>query len=281
MTVPEGTLGALLMEHADGLVALLVMGFLATILFFLWRARRGHLPYVRPIAGVTAMEEAVGRATELGRPVVFAMGESDIKDIVTHATMAIMGYIARLAARMQTQFLALVLKPDVYPLAENVAREAYRAEGMDEEFKPEEQVRFFSDNVIVYAMTVARTIEERGAGCAMFFGKMNFTSLLMTEPGAQRGVLQIAGDPLLGQIPFFVCSCDYTVIGEEFYAASAYVSQNPAARGSLVSQDLIKVVFVGLIVVGLVCLTLADLLGPHAGRLYGALDSIVKSLTRY
>ncbi len=262
------------MEHADPLVFVLVVGFLVMVVFFISRARRGKLPYVRPIAGVTAMEEAVGRATELGRPVVFAMGESDIKDIITHATMAIMGHIARLAAKMQTPFVALVYRPDVYPLAESVAHEAYRAEGMQDDFRPEEQVRYLSDNAIVYAMSVARTIEGDQAGCAMFFGKNNFTSLLMTEPGAQRGVLQIAGDPLLGQIPFFVCSCDYTIIGEEFYAASAYVSQEPATRGSLISQDLVKLIFALLIAVGVVAMIL-DNLG------LSGFDAVVDWLKKY
>jgi hypothetical protein len=247
------------MQHADPLVASLLGLFIGMILFFIWRARRGHIPYVRPIAGVTAMEEAVGRATELGRPIIFAMGETDLRDINTHATMSILQYITRLAAKLQTPLKAMVYKPDVYPLTESTMHEAYRVEGMEDEFRPEEQVRFLSDNAIVYAMSVVRTIENDDAGCAMFFGKNNFTSLLMTEPGAQRGMLQIAGDPLLGQIPFFVCSCDYTIIGEEFYAASAYVSSDPASRGSLVSQDLIKLTFALMIIVGVGLMVLIGL----------------------
>lgn len=253
------------MQHADPLVFVLVVGFLTMVLVFIYRARRGRIPYVRPIPGVTAMEEAVGRSTELGRPVVFAMGETDIKDIVTHATLAIIGHIARLSARLQTKFMALVYKPDVYPLVENIVHDAYRTEGMEDDFDEKEQVQFLSDNPIVYAMSVAHIIEESPAGCAMFFGKCSFVSLLMTEPGAQAGVLQIAGDPQLGQIPFFVCTCDYTIIGEEFFAASAYVSGDPSARGSLISQDLVKVVFAALIVVGVLALLLDSIGVPWVG----------------
>ncbi|MBK9120823.1 MAG: hypothetical protein IPM18_14685 [Phycisphaerales bacterium] len=270
------------MEHADLLIFALVTFFIAMNLFFLWRARCGHLPYVRPIPGVTAMEEAVGRATEMGRPIVFAMGTSDIRDIITHATMSILGYIARLAARMQTQLITMVVKPDVYPLAQSIVHDAYRSEGMEDDFNAEEQVRFLSDQTIVYAMAVARTIEENDAGCAFIFGRCDFTSLLMTEPGAQRGVLQIAGDPNLGQIPFFVCSCDFTIIGEEFYAASAYVSADPSARGTLVSQDLVKGVLALLIVIGvLLCLSvpLAHALGWDG--LVDRLQSAVRPLLKY
>jgi hypothetical protein len=240
------------MEHADLLARTLLLGFAALILLFIWRARRGHVPYVRPIPGVTAIEEAVGRATEMGRPVVFAMSESDAKDINTHNALSVLGHVARLTARMRSPLLALVQRPDVYPFVESTVRSAYQAEGAEDALNLPEQVRYLSDNCFVYAAGVVRTIEEQHAGCALFFGAFGFYSLLMTEPGAQAGVLQIAGDPQLGQVPFFVCTCDYTVFGEEFYAAGAYVSADPGLRGALVSQDLIKVALVALVVVGLV-----------------------------
>ncbi len=259
------------MQHADGLTALLMALFVALILFFLWRARRGHVPYVRPIAGITAMEEAVGRATELGRPVIFAMGESDVRDIITHASLSVLEYVARLAARLRTPFRALVQKPDVYPFAEAAVHNAYQVEGAAEAFNARDQVQYLSDNSIIFAMTTARMIEETQAGCALFIGTFGFTSLLMTEPGSRAGVVQIAGDPNLGQIPFFVCTCDYTIIGEEFYAAGSYVSADPAMRGALVSQDLIKAVLTLLIVGGVICGLLADAKLGWAAQVLAAL----------
>ncbi|MBN1918764.1 MAG: hypothetical protein JW889_12725 [Verrucomicrobia bacterium] len=241
------------MQHPDALMAILMFAFAAVIFLFIWRARRGHLSRVRKIGGIAALEEAVGRATETGRPVVFAMGGSDIMDIMTHASLAVMSHIARLAARVHTRFVALVRIPNVFPVAEEFVREAYKAEGVLEEFDAEEQVRFVTDNAMVYAMSVARYIEEHKAGCAVFLGAFDFTSLLMTEPGAQMGVIQIAGDPYLWQVPFFVCTCDYTIMGEEYFAAGAYVSPDPTMRGTLVSQDIIKAIFVGLILLGLLC----------------------------
>ncbi len=244
------------MQHPDAFVAILLVLFAAFVFVFLWRARRGRVPYVRPIAGVTAIEEAVGRATALGQPVVFAMGATDAKEIVTHASLAILAYIARLAAGLRAHLVALVRMPDVYPFAESTLREAYRAAGDLESFNPAEQVRFLSNDAIVYAMGVARTVRDEHAGCTLFFGEFDFTSLLMTEPGARAGVLQIAGDHLLNQVPFFVCTCDYTIFGEELYAAGAYVSGDPGLRGAVVSQDLIKTVFGVLIVAGVLGLLL-------------------------
>jgi len=241
------------MQHADGFTAILMAAFATLILAFLWRARRGRVAYVRPIPGIASLEEAVGRATELGRPVIFVMGGSDIRDIQTHAALSVLSHVARLAARLRTPFLTLVKVANVFPFAEEVLREAYKAEGLLDQFSADQQVRFLSQDSIVYAMSAGRTIEETRAGCAIFYGTFDFTSLLMAEPGAQMGIIQIAGDPGLAQIPFFVCTCDYTIIGEEYFAAGAYLSRDPTMRGTLVSQDLIKVLLAGLVLLGTVC----------------------------
>ena len=244
------------MQHADALITALILIFFAIILLCIWRARRGHTPYVRPIGGIAALEEAIGRATELGKPAYFAMGGTDLKAIQTHAALSILSHVARLSARLRTHLIALVRMPDVYPYTEEIMREAYKAEGVLDLLDTEDQVRYLSHDSIVYATTAGRLIEDTKAGCAMFFGQFDFTSLLMAEPGAQAGVIQIAGDPGLAQIPFFVCTCDYTVIGEEFYAGGAYLSRDPGMRGSLLSQDSIKVIFAGIILVGVIALHL-------------------------
>lgn len=238
------------MQHADLFMACLMGVMGAAILISLRRAKRGRTPYIRRIAGVTAIEEAVGRATELGRPVVYAMGHPDIRAIETHVSLAVLAHVARLAARMQTQLVVFVHQANVYPVAEEVVRQAYLEEGKSHRFRPEEQLRFLSDRSEVFAMGVARAIEEMQAGCAIFYGPFDFTSLLMAEPGARTGVYQIAAEPSLWQVPFFVCTCAHTIMGEEFFAAAAYVSPDPTMKATLFAQDIIKVIFAGLIVLG-------------------------------
>lgn len=238
------------MQHADTLIAVLMGTMGAAIVLCLWRARRGHIPFVRRIGGVAAIERAVERSTEMGRPVIFAMGWTDIQMIETHASLSVLSHVARLAARMQTPLIVLARPGNVYPVAEEVVRQAYTAEGAADRFDPDTQVRFLSEDSAVYAMAVGSLIEETRAGCAIFFGAFEFSSLLMAEPGARIGVLQIAGDPSLWQMPFFVCTCDHTIMGEEYYAAGAYVSIDPTMRGTLVSQDIIKALFAGLILLG-------------------------------
>ena len=62
-------------------------------------------------------------------------------------------------------------------------------------------------------------------------------SLILAETGNSVGAIQIAGTDSEHQLPFFIAACDYTLIGEELYAASAYLSREPMLLGSLRGQD--------------------------------------------
>ena len=63
------------------------------------------------------------------------------------------------------------------------------------------------------------------------------------------------------QLPFFITTCDYTLIGEELYAASAYLSRKPELVGSLRAQDVGKLLIMLLIVLGTLLVTLGVLQG--------------------
>jgi hypothetical protein len=65
-------------------------------------------------------------------------------------------------------------------------------------------------------------------------------SLLLAEVGATTGAIQIAGTEQESQLPFFFTSCDYTLIGEELYAAGAYLSKEPMLLSTLKVQDFGK-----------------------------------------
>jgi len=268
------------MNHADLLAFILILLLMGTVLYCVWRARRGKISYIRRVSGIAAMEEAVGRATEMGRAIVFITGDSGIQAIETHTSMSVLAHVARLAARMRNELVVLMSVPENYPLVEETVRQAYMAEGAPGLFRGQEQVRFLSNEPVVFAAGVSRFVEENRPGCVIFFGTFNFTSLLLSEPGARLRVLQIAGDPSLFQMPFFVCTCDYTVIGEEYFAAGALVSPDPRMRNSLLGQDLVKLVFAAIVVFGLVLYHVLPQ-NPEAGGLASALSRFLKLIQSY
>jgi hypothetical protein len=83
-------------------------------------------------------------------------------------------------------------------------------------------------------------------------------SLILAETGNSIGAIQIAGTAMPAQLPFFVAACDYTLIGEELFAASAYLSKEPKLLGSLKGQDIGgKLVFLSLAVIFIILATVA------------------------
>ncbi len=120
----------------------------------------------------------------------------------------------------------------------------------------DDMVYFISGEQFAYAAAVCGLMERERTAANFFFGSFWSETLILTESGAATGAMQIAATDTEHQIPFMVATCDYVIIGEEFYAASAYLSKDRVLKGSLKAQDLVKAVLVLLILFGAVLSTL-------------------------
>ncbi|MFB3879902.1 MAG: DUF6754 domain-containing protein [Armatimonadota bacterium] len=236
------------LEHANWFMRALFGAMCAIIVVSVLLAQRGRQMFIRRIPGLSAIEEAVGRATEMGRPIFFSPGLSGIS-IVTLQALAILAYVVRLAATRLTRIIVGVCDPTVFPVTEESVREAYATAGHAESFRPED-VRFVSDQQFAYALGSVGIMSREQVATSFFFGMFYAEALILSENGRALGALQVAGCPDPVQIPFFIATCDYVVIGDEYYAASAYLTREPTLTGSLVGQDIAKAIVLALIVVG-------------------------------
>jgi hypothetical protein len=110
-------------------------------------------------------------------------------------------------------------------------------------------------------------VREKPAAC-FYMGTFFAESLILAETGNSIGAIQVAGTAMPAQLPFFVAACDYTLIGEEFFAASAYLSGEPDQLGSLKGQDLGKVIVALGLLVGVLGATVASLTDADAFVLF-------------
>jgi hypothetical protein len=230
-------------------VLLLTALFFAFVLYYIHSAQAGKKPFVRRIPGIDAIEEAIGRATEMGRPVLFVPGIQDIDDIQTVAGLVILESVARLTAKYETPISVPVSYPIPFAIAQEMVKGGYLHAGRPEQYNPD-SVRFVSPEQFAYVAAVAGMMLRERPGAHIFMGSFYAESLLLAETGFSTGAIQVAGTANVHQLPFFVVACDYTLIGEELYAASAYLSGEPKLVGSLKGADLIKLVIVGLVLVG-------------------------------
>lgn len=254
------------MEHANLQIFIAVVVITGLILYHIFTARSGRQVFIRRIPGLSEIDEAVGRATEMGRPALFHPGTADVRDIGTLAALGVLGHVARNCAKMGTRLIVTTQFPVIVPVAEDIVKQAYEQEGRPELFDAED-IRFLAASGDQLALASATLMDREGTASHFFFGSYDYTSLLFTEPGQRTGAVQIAGTDQYYQVPFFIASCDYTVIGEELYAASAYLTREPTMLGSLIGQDRAKIIILAIIVLGALGVTFG--FGELVSRIVG------------
>ncbi len=218
------------------------------MIFFIFQARSGKRLYLRPIAGLEAVNEAVGRATEMGRPIIYVCGLSGISDIATIAALNILSHIAKRAGQFETRIIVPCYDPVVFTIAREMVKEAYTTIGRPDLFNPED-IYFATDSQFGYAAHVSAKMVREQSATNFFMGYYFAESLILSETGSSTGAIQVAGTDSIAQLPFFVVTCDYTLIGEELYAASAYLSKDPLLTGTIKGQDLAKFIVTGIVTI--------------------------------
>lgn len=233
------------------LLALIVGG---SVIYFIETARRGKALFVRKIAGLEAVDEAIGRATEMGRPILFIPGIQDMDDVQTVAGITILGRVARVIADYDTKVTMPVSRSLVMTAGRETIKAAYMAAGRPDAYN-DDMVNYITDEQFGYVAAVDGIMVRQKPATCFYLGAFFAESLIMAETGNSIGAIQIAGTAMPTQLPFFVAACDFTLIGEELFAASAYLSGEPKQLGSLKGQDVGKAIALFFMVVGTICAT--------------------------
>jgi hypothetical protein len=187
----------------------------------------------------------------MGKPAVFVHGLSGVGDISVMASLSILSRIARRIAEYDSDLLVVNNDPIVYSVSYEVVQEGYMEAGRPDAFKPD-NIFMAASEQFPYVAAVAGIMARRKPAANFFMGYFYAEALILAEAGAMTGAIQIAGTDSFTQLPFFVTTCDYTLMGEELYAAGAYLSREPKMLGTLKAQDVCKAVLLGILALGAV-----------------------------
>lgn len=236
-----------------GRIALLLAAILlgGAVIWFVSQARAGRELFIRKIAGLEAVDEAVGRATEMGRKIYYIPGTQDMDNVQTIAGVTILGRVARLTAEYEAGLQVPVSRSMVMVTAREVVKEAHLNAGRPDSFN-EDSIFYLTDDQFGYAAGIDGMVVREKPATIFYMGAFYAESLILAETGNSIGAIQIAGTAMPAQLPFFVAACDYTLIGEELFAASAYLSREPRLLGSLKGQDLGKAIIIFFLLIGVV-----------------------------
>ena len=263
--------------NSDKTALLLWIVFIgAAVTVSVWLAKSGRPIRIRRIAALEAVDNAVGRATEMGRSILFVPGIQDMDNIQTVAGLTMLGRVAKTAAEYDATIEVPTCRSLVMEAARDTVRASYLSAGRADGFSAD-RITYITDDQFGYvAHVVGNMVREKPATC-FYMGCFFAESLIFAETGNAIGAIQIAGTAESSQLPFFVAACDYTLIGEEFFAASAYLSGEPAQLGTLRGQDIGKFAVGVLIVLGVLASTIL-VMAPNSAAVVWFLDCLQETL---
>ncbi|MCL2497626.1 MAG: hypothetical protein FWF06_03315 [Symbiobacteriaceae bacterium] len=251
-----------------GLVTFLfVIYYAACNAYWINKSRSGdELRKLRRIAGLDAIDEAIGRCTEMGRPLLYNTGMEAMTPR-TFASLAILGYVAAATVRYDTRIITVMRPPQVIPLVESVVSQAYMEAGNPQGFRRED-VRFLTTDQFGYATGTLGIIIREQVAAHLMFGNYMAEALIFCSAGYRSDAISIAGTDNPTQTSYFLAGCDYTLLGEELFAASAYLSQDRIRISTITAQDMGKLLLVAMIALGMIFTTFGSTIIQDLMSLY-------------
>jgi hypothetical protein len=212
--------------------------------------------YIRHLPAINAISEAIGRAVECGKPVLYLTGLYDMNAIATIASINILAHVSKTAAIYEAEIKVPCCRSFVLSAARETVRESFLRSGKIDRYRPED-IMYLTDEQWGFAAGVSGIMTRERPAAAFYFGQFVSESLIYAETGHAIGAVQIAGTNEFSQIPFLVVTCDYCLMGEELFAAAAYLSNESRDIGTIYGQDRCKLLMITVIVIGVVFETLA------------------------
>lgn len=236
-------------------LALLLVVFIVIVLSLLHhaRARDGRRVFNRrPLPALDALRHGLAVGAETGRAIHVSPGGGTIGARATTAeTIA-----GLLAAECTATEAALSGAPIIASSGDSVAhlamrgtlRQAYQRAGLGQDYNPANVQLLAQQDPMAYASGVTTLYGRQRLEASQLIGSFGHEVLLATEVGAQRTV-QVAGATTSTAMPLIYLTADGALIGEEIYAAEAYLSRAPEARARLLTSDALRTVAIVAIVV--------------------------------
>lgn len=241
-------IAANLLDRSSMILLIWVLLCGGVVVYYTFRSRQSRLK-LRVIPGIKAIEEGIGRATELGKPIVFTTGwGGDIQRPTTLAALNLLRFVAAKTAAYGCRILFPTHDPMIAEAAKEIIKTAYSEAGHSDKYR-EDDITFVSPSQFGYAAAVDGIVSRTHPGAMFLLGSFEGEALILAETGNINGALQIAGTDSTIQLAFFMVACDYTLIGEELYTASAYLTDDNRVKASMYAQDVIRLLLVALLII--------------------------------
>lgn len=239
---------------------LLLLIFPALAVIATWwhhaRVTRGRLPVIRPLTGIPILEEHLSEGVESGKPLHIATGTSRPGTIgVTAESLASLQISERLAELVTRRGGSLsITSGDIvnHLAARGTLHRVYRQASLSQDYQASQAELVAHQTPIAYAAGVAGRYHDQSMDMGVIVGDMGAEVLLISEEGNRQGLPQVSASTSLSALPALTLSTSATLVGEELYAAEAYLSEAAAPKARLLTLDALRWLVVLLIVVAII-----------------------------
>lgn len=236
-------------------MGLIIFMFVVAIFSYYYskkKASEGKTPFggIRPLDAMDHLEEGVARSVEMGKKVHMTLGMGDFTDSNTNplivAGLNILGNVAEICGKLEVPLIVTIAQSVVVPIAKGVIRDGFGRVGRPELYN-DDIVRYASEDQFAYSANSAAIIMRENVGTNIMAGYFFDEDIIVAETGVRAGCYQIGGNKMI-----FVVTCEYFMLGEELFAAGAYISKDPALVGSIAQQDISKGLLLGFLILGVI-----------------------------
>ena len=227
---------------------------------FMNRAKKGKVPKIERLPALDGIDRVIDECAKVGKPIYVEMSSgSSLTGEYYHmlaAALSMLPTIARRCARLGVRLLTIYHAPQAQPMIRGILTQAAKAEGKDESYFPDRDIIYQSGGDMIgafFGMAEVETNDCRGSIC---LGRVALQALSQIEANKQRGCISIQGTSFMNQIHVVGLLPEYTLIGEELYAASASISGDTDTLSTLQINDLIKMLTLALVPIFIVAIKL-------------------------
>jgi hypothetical protein len=229
-----------------------VLVFLGALVFSFFYERSHPGRPLRSIPAFDRFRREIGLAVEAGKRLHITLGRGSLSG--QEAGSALIGlhlleHVSRTAAISDRPPVTTSGDGSLSILSQDAARAVLRSSGGENQYDPTTG-RLSGLTPYAYAAGTIPVILDEQVAATIVAGHFGSEVALITDAAARNGTLTLAGSDNLSAQAVIYATAEEPLIGEELFAAGAYLNAGPAHRASLRAQDIIRWLLVGIILAG-------------------------------
>jgi hypothetical protein len=210
---------------------------------------------LRRIPAFDLIRNSMAEAAEDGRPVHLALGTAGIADVNSMQTMAaldVLDYLSEQVVVTTNMPLVTTANPTTLLLAQDISGRPFKDRGRLAQFDAQ-TVRFIGGSgetaVSAYAAGILDLLDRQAVAANFLVGHFGDECVMMGEVAARHSIPQVAGSGNPAALALMALTADHMLLGEELFAAGAYLSRRPWHVSGLLAQDSARWIIVVLVAV--------------------------------